>query len=166
MSSIPNDEYECFTCDRRFKSRAFSISREWDRVHFEYSLPEVEIEGAYGLECYCSLECLTARRTDVMAQENVPIRRPGLEPVEICAKCGGPVDMTEFHLTYVEDETVRRGMFEVQVVSLDYLAVVCRQCRPLKLKDIGSFVMCENDEEISEQENVTPTDVQDALPIP
>lgn len=25
---------------------------------------------------------------------------------ERCAKCGGPVDMSEFHLTYLEDESV------------------------------------------------------------
>jgi hypothetical protein len=119
MDSMADDEYECFSCNRRFKSRVFNISREWERVHFEYSIPEVEIEGSYGLECYCSLQCLAARRVEVMAKEGVPIRRPGVEPIEICAKCGGFVDMAEFHLTYLEDEQIYKGTFPVQVVDID-----------------------------------------------
>ncbi|CAG9219342.1 hypothetical protein BCAR13_410049 [Paraburkholderia caribensis] len=156
MSSIPDDEYECLTCNRRFNSRVFNISREWERVDFECLIPEVEIEGSYGLECYCSLQCLVARRAEVMAREDVPIRRPGLEPIEICAKCGGPVDMTDCHLTYVEDETIDQWMFEVQVVSTADLAVVCRQCRPLTRADSGSFVMYENDEEIEAHQKAAP----------
>jgi hypothetical protein len=110
MSSIAEDEFECFTCNKKFKKRVFEISREWDCVDFKKAIPEVEIEGAYGLECYCSWSCLETRRAEVMASEGVPIRRPGLEPFEICAKCGGPVDMAKFHLAYVEEETITEGM--------------------------------------------------------
>ncbi len=100
MNTLAEGEYECFTCSVRFKWRVFSITREWERVHFGKALPEIEIVGAEGLECYCSKPCLARRRDEVMVREGVPIRYPDIVPVERCAKCGGPVDMSEFHLTY------------------------------------------------------------------
>jgi hypothetical protein len=114
-----------------FQSTVFEIIREWNRTHFEDDPPSVEIQGAWGLECYCSRECLNARRVAVMAAENVPIRRPGIGPVETCAKCGGPVDMTCFHLTYLESSSKNVTEFVSNTVSLDYLAVVCHQCHPI-----------------------------------
>lgn len=130
MATIPTDEYECFTCQIRFKGRVFSIAREWERVHFGKALPEVEIVDADGLECYCSKICLEQRCEEVMAREEVPIRRPDIGPVERCAKCGGPVDMCEFHLAYIEDEYVDEGTCGSRTIDVDYLAVVCSRCRP------------------------------------
>ncbi|MBB5463681.1 hypothetical protein [Paraburkholderia sp. Cpub6] len=130
MNSIPEDEYECFTCNIRFKGRVFSITREWERVDFTKSLPVIEIADAEGLECYCSRACLEKRRDEVMAKEGVPIRYPDIGPVESCAKCAEPVDMTEFHLTYLQDESVDEGTFVSRTIDVDYLAVVCKQCHP------------------------------------
>ncbi|WP_233886395.1 hypothetical protein [Paraburkholderia flagellata] len=135
MSSIPkisDDEYECFTCGRIFTTRVFEITREWDRVHYCTILPEVEVEEAYGLECYCSQACLVARRANVMANESVPIRPAGLEPIETCARCAGPVDMSEFHLAYVESETMMNGFVGI-TLDCEYLAVVCNRCLPRTL---------------------------------
>ncbi|ANB72637.1 hypothetical protein AYM40_09850 [Paraburkholderia phytofirmans OLGA172] len=125
-----DDEYECFTCKRRFRAALFSISREWDRVHYHEGETEVEISGSEGLECYCSQVCGTARRALVMAREGVPIRRPGLGPIEPCSKCAAPVDMAEFHLTYLESFDVHESSLVVRTVTVDYLAVLCRKCRP------------------------------------
>jgi len=152
MNSMAHDEYQCFSCSKRFRSRVFSITREWECVHFEYYLPEIEIENSCGLECYCSFECLSERRAEVMKREGVPIRRPGLEPIEICAKCGGPVNMAEFHLTYLEDEGLHRGTFGIQTVDVDYLAVVCRQCRPRTLNEYEYLVSCDDREKSEELE--------------
>jgi hypothetical protein len=40
--------------------------------------------------------------------------------------------MTEFHRSYVESEEVAVNSLILKPVNVDYLAVVCRQCRPMK----------------------------------
>jgi hypothetical protein len=136
VDQFDDDEYECFTCKRRFRSTLFSISREWNRVHYEEGDPEVEISSSEGLECYCSQACATARRTSVMANEGVPISRPGLGPIEPCSKCGAPVDMTKFHLTYLDSYEVHESAMVLRTESVDYLAVLCRTCEPLQPDEI------------------------------
>ena len=135
MDQLADDEYECFTCKRKFRSRVFSISKEWDRVDFDDELPCVEIRDAYGIECYCSKYCAVARRHLVMLREGVPITWPGTEPIELCSKCRAPVDMTEFHLTYVESQEVHESSIVMRTVDMDYLAVLCRKCQPLPLSE-------------------------------
>lgn len=129
METLDEDDYECFTCNRIFKGRVFEIAREWERVHFSESIPEVEIEDSRGLECYCSQLCANLRREEVMAREGVPIRHPGLGPIEPCSKCGAPIDMTQFHVTYVDSCVDVHGFVGVSV-DVNYLAVVCSTCRP------------------------------------
>lgn len=70
-----------------------------------------------------------------MEREEVPIRRPGIGPVESCAKCGGPVDMSEFHLTYIEDEGIDDGLSVSRTINVEYLAVVCKRCCPREVPD-------------------------------
>ncbi|SAK89717.1 hypothetical protein AWB78_04747 [Caballeronia calidae] len=129
METLDSDSYQCFTCDRIFKGRVFEIAREWERVHFSESIPEVEIEDSWGLECYCSQLCANLRLEEVMAREGVPIRHPDIGPIEPCSKCGAPIDMTQFHLTYVESCVDMHG-FVAQPVDTACLAVVCSSCRP------------------------------------
>lgn len=93
-------------------------------------IPSVEIVDSYGLECYCSCACVDARRDVVMRDAGVPIQRPGIGPIETCAKCAGPVDMAEFHLTYVESQEVAVNDLILEPVDVQYLAVLCTQCRP------------------------------------
>ena len=130
MGSPNHDEYQCFNCMRVFRSPVFDIAREWNRTHFEEDPPSVEIRGSVGLECYCSRECLNVRRPVVMAAENVPIRRPGIGSVESCAKCHGTVDMSCFHVAYLESCAEVEDGFILRTVDLDYLAVLCRRCQP------------------------------------
>lgn len=129
METLDEDSYQCFTCDRIFSGRVFEVGREWNRVHFDYEPPEFEVSEGTGLECYCSQACLDARCPVVMANEDVPIRRPGIGPVESCARCGGPVDMAEYHRTYLATCTdmVNRVGY---TVDADYLAVLCAKCAP------------------------------------
>ncbi|WP_277183299.1 hypothetical protein [Caballeronia sp. BR00000012568055] len=129
METLDSDSYQCFTCDRIFSGRVFEIAREWERVHFSDGIPEAEIEDSWGLECYCSQLCADLRREEVMAREGVPIRHPDLGPIEPCSKCGFPIDMTQFHLTYVESCVDMHGSVG-QPVDVACLAVVCSSCRP------------------------------------
>lgn len=130
MQSPNDDEYQCFTCKRVFRSPVFDISRGWERTHFDEEIPSVEIEDSYGLECYCSRACRDARRDLVMRDEGVPIQRPGIGPIESCVRCGGPVDMAEFHLTYVESQEVAVNDLIMEPIDVQYLAVLCKMCRP------------------------------------
>jgi hypothetical protein len=39
--------------------------------------------------------------------------------------------MTKFHLTYVESRAVPVGYLTLDMTDVDYLAVLCWQCRPM-----------------------------------
>lgn len=106
-----DDEYECFGCNRTFRSYVFSIDKEWERVEYGSDIPSIEVRQAEGLERYCSPECRTSRRHIVMTKEGVPIRYPGLGPLELCAKCLAPVNMAEFHLTYLESHEIHENNY-------------------------------------------------------
>lgn len=126
-------DFECMTCGKMFEWRWFDIGRSFERVHFSSpdALDQVEISGAESIGIFCSRGCLDARRLAVMQEQGVPIpaRRPGIGPVEHCAKCAGPVDMSDWHLTYT-DGVYQDEQVGVRTVELDYIAVVCRECAP------------------------------------
>lgn len=129
MFMLEDNEFECFTCGAIFKNRVFGISREWERVDYLETMPVVSVADSYGLECYCSERCQKARISEVMERERVPILRPGLGPIEVCSKCRGSVDMSQFHLTYLEDQVETDG-FNATPIDVGYLAVLCRACAP------------------------------------
>jgi hypothetical protein len=116
-----------------FTRKWYDLSRAFERVHYlsPLSLDEVEIEDAEGIGVFCSQGCLDAGRAPVMNADGVsiPAVRPGIGPIESCAKCSGPVDMSEWHLTYTDGclEEVHGG---VKYLDVDYVAVVCRECAP------------------------------------
>jgi hypothetical protein len=122
------DVFECYNCGRAFYSPVFNLSRESSRTHFDSAIPEIETRDAYVLECYCSASCREARRSLVMNNEGVPVRRVGIGPVEPCAICGGPVDMTRFHRAYTDTEDVPVSPFSMETLNAEFIAVVCSAC--------------------------------------
>lgn len=127
MGVDSNNRLRCCYCDDEFSVRVFEISREWHCIHFECRIPEVEINDSLSLEYYCSRFCLTMRKHEVMERAGIPIRRAGIGPIERCAKCGGPVDMTRFHLAVVEEEYTCDDC-GIQMAQSIVLAVVCNRC--------------------------------------
>jgi hypothetical protein len=124
-------DFECMHCRKMFTRKWFDLGKAFERVHYlsPLSLDEVEIEDADSIGVYCTQECLNSGRAALMNSEGVPIPtvRPGIGPVESCAKCSGPVDMSDWHLTYTEGcQMEERG--GVRIVEVDYVAVVCREC--------------------------------------
>src|SRR4051812_31938175 len=95
-------DYECSQCGAMFRKHVWSLDRSFQRVHYETAIPEVEIEDSESLACYCSPGCMELHTPEAMRGQGVPIPavRPGLDPVEACVLCKGPVDMSDFHLTY------------------------------------------------------------------
>lgn len=113
-----------------FKERVFEVSREWQCMDFGQELPELEATDSVSIEYYCSDFCLSISRADVMEHEGVPVRPTGAGPIGACAKCRGPVDMTEFHLTYVEEEYIVNKTVGITPVKTRCLAILCQRCRP------------------------------------
>lgn len=126
-------DFECMTCGKMFERRWFDIGRSYERVHFRSpgAPDEVEVADAEGIGVFCSQSCLDAGRAGLMKKQGVPIPsiRPGIGPVEQCAKCEGPVDMSAWHLTHTDGEYQEEPGF-VRSIDFDYLAVVCRKCSP------------------------------------
>ena len=126
-------EFECETCGAMFRDRLFGVSRAYERVIFSSPDALEEVHTGYS-ECianFCSSACLARGRSAAMRAQCVPIPavRPGIGPVEACAKCKGPVDMSDWHLTFLEDE-IDTSLNRFQPLNVDYIAVVCRQCAP------------------------------------
>ena len=126
-------DFECMICGKMFEERWFDIGRAFERVHFRSpdALDEVEVSFADGIGVFCSQGCLDAGRATLMQEEGVPIPsvRPGIGPVEQCARCAGPVDMSDWHLTYTDGQYLE-NQGGVRVIEIDYIAVACRECAP------------------------------------
>lgn len=124
-------DYQCATCQVMFSSPLFDISRADEKVvetpgqeHECY----VDIRRSMEVATFCSVACRDQGRAAVMTSEGVLMLsdRPGIEAVEKCAVCRGPVDTRQWHLTYTESDFIEPG--ESIVEDIDYLAVVCNEC--------------------------------------
>lgn len=121
-------EFECMNCGVMFKCTHCGIDREVERVRFPaQGFPEVEARGIENIGSFCSLLCRERGREDIMRAQGVPIRRVGIGPVETCARCGGPVDMTSWHLTFLDIDSRFSGSI-AHTLDIDYLAVLCLSC--------------------------------------
>jgi hypothetical protein len=155
MFTLEDDEFECYSCGTVFKGIVFGVTFQWERVHYMQNTRMVSAHNSYRWECYCSSECRQARVKQAMQNMAVPIPaiRPGLGPIEVCARCKGPVDMTQLHQAYVEDEVETDG-FNSNPIDVRYLAVVCKACAP------------KNDDKVQKWPEATPTEGDTASPTP
>lgn len=126
-------EFECCQCSTMFRRLLWSLDRSFERVEFGGPMPEVEVIGAEGIGNYCSCACMVAHVPKAMEDERVPIPAvpPSLGPVESCALCRGPVDMTRFHLTYGRCQVEQVSSMTMRPLWSDTVAVICNTCRPL-----------------------------------
>ena len=126
-------DFECMTCGKMFERTWFDISRTRERVRYKSptAVDEVEISFGDGIGVFCSRACLEGGRAAVMQEQGVPIPtdRPDIGPIEACARCSGPVDMSDWHLTFSEGKLEGEGG-SVATLEFDYLAVVCKRCSP------------------------------------
>lgn len=128
---------ECFFCDacgKRFRTPLYDISREFEQTFFyqEPRSPEIEVLGAESIANYCSASCREQKRDELLHQERVRATFPGIGPVESCSRCGGAVDMTKLHLTYVQMNTTQDwDRLIADVLDAQTLAVVCQDCHPV-----------------------------------
>ena len=67
-------------------------------------------------------------------------RSSNARAVELCSRCGSPVDMTCFHKTWSEEESVcswGESLSSIQPLNVQLLAVACQGCEP-SLNAIGT----------------------------
>jgi hypothetical protein len=133
----------CCACGAELGKCYFDISVGYERVDFSRPMPEVEIEEAAELESFCSVRCLNVSRSSVMEREDVPILPVGIECIEPCARCKGPVLMSAWHKTYIEEEVMEVSEFCAQPLDVYYLAVLCNQCSSYVLHDARELEVSE-----------------------
>lgn len=90
---------------------------------------DVEVKGLKSIAKYCSNRCRRKGRKLAMAAEHVPMpaKRPSLGPIEVCAKCGGIVDMTKWHVVYFQSNDNTPSHAD-KTYDAKELAVICKTC--------------------------------------
>jgi len=123
--------FECYGCGARFSAALFEIARELGRVDFASEIPTIHIQDTDVLSAFCSFKCRASSRRPVMDREGVPIRPvDASDPIAPCAKCGRPVDMTKFHVSYTEYGFKVITPQILQPIDFACLAVLCLNCGP------------------------------------
>ncbi|MCK9381767.1 MAG: hypothetical protein M0P95_11990 [Sulfuritalea sp.] len=127
-----DEAYFCDACEKPFRTPMFDISKGYERTIYDGNrMPEVEIIGSGTIAQYCSDPCRVKKISAVLAKENVRATYPDIGPVEACSRCGKPVDMTKFHLTYVDSDTEQDwDRMCATVTKTVVLAVLCDACAP------------------------------------
>ncbi|MBP0622925.1 hypothetical protein [Cupriavidus consociatus] len=97
---------------------------------FPDTLPVADVGDYLWMEEFCSCDCRAAARPSVLAKHDIPVRYPGSGPVETCARCGAPVDMTAWHLAVYQIDMRIVSDVVLQPTNGTLLAVLCRRCCP------------------------------------
>jgi hypothetical protein len=134
---LDSDDGQCTFCGTSIRDGVFAICREAEIMHFSESLglhrAEVEVSGLKSVAKYCSKKCRSRGRKVALSAERIPLPAtpPSVGPVEVCAMCGGIVDMSRWHLVYLQsDNALKKTAVGHDVKEL---AVVCRKCAPVQL---------------------------------
>ncbi|MGZ8220877.1 MAG: hypothetical protein ACXWT0_04425 [Methylobacter sp.] len=80
---------------------------------------------------FCSASCSDASVAQILHSLGLKLLPPGIGPVETCAKCNGPVDMTAPHVAYSLLEATRVSkpwLTQLKVHNHAFLCVVCPKC--------------------------------------
>src|SRR5882762_2984521 len=138
MKNEERMNFECEHCGTLFDRHLFDIPKSLERVDYLGPIPSVEVERDESVANFCSTGCRNKKRQTTMQQQGVPIRRIGVGPIEPYARCGAPVDMTKFHVTFTENDFRIPDSRVFELVHVDYLAVLCKDwgnAKPAYCKD-------------------------------
>ena len=133
---VDSDQGQCIWCGSRILQGVFAICCEAERKHFSKYIgmhsADVEVKSLKSIARYCSSRCRRKGREVALTAERVPLpaTAPSRGPIEVCSKCRGVVDTTQWHLVYLQTNdnapTHANGVYDVKE-----LAVVCRTCAPV-----------------------------------
>ncbi len=124
----------CAECGARLQDVVFDICCEYERMRFiakPAEIVQVEVHASQSIGEFCSKECQSEGRLAVLSTQLVPLprTRPSVGPIEVCAICNCFVDMTDWHLTFIESD-VSEANHPSQTIDAIDIAVICRKCAP------------------------------------
>lgn len=131
------ESYQCHWCGEMAGETLFAISREFERLCFTGLSAgadiTIDVDGSESIALFCSRKCRNQGGTAAMATQHVPIpaTKPSLVPVEICAICHGPVDMSDWHLSFLKSDT-NAWIKQHKRNEVKYIAILCRKCAPFR----------------------------------
>ena len=132
---VDSDHGQCIWCGSRIRQGVFAICCEAERKHFSKSIgmhsADVEVKGLKSIARYCSSRCRRKGREVALTAERIrlPATPPSIGPIEVCARCGGIVDMTKWHVVYLQSNDNTPSHAD-KTYDAKELAVICETCAP------------------------------------
>lgn len=128
-----NDYSNCEMCNRKLKKHFYSFDRHVEQAHYgsDDGQTEISVLRAETVAAYCSAKCAWASIIPELAERGLKHTGGGVGPIEVCAKCGGLVDMSQPHVSYTyHDQTLdeKPWLSSIQVHDAEGLADVCIRC--------------------------------------
>jgi hypothetical protein len=125
---------KCAQCGAKLQDVVFDITCEYERMDFvaePSEIVQVEVHASQSIGEFCSKKCQSEGRLAALSTQHVqlPRTRPSVGPLEVCATCTSLVDMSDWHLTYIESD-VSGANCPNQTIDAIEIAVVCKKCAP------------------------------------
>ncbi|MBP8168445.1 MAG: hypothetical protein KAX99_02175 [Azonexus sp.] len=137
-----NDFGRCDHCGTALHAKYWSFDRNIEQFSYAESSGKVEttinIILSEGLHTYCSDWCANLAVQEAMAERGFFNLYPGGGPIELCAECSKPVDMTKPHVAYnlmVGTEVRKLWMTEFIPHDSESIAVICRACESAQVNE-------------------------------
>ena len=127
----------CDTCGTSLAARYTSFERLVERFAYDRTgntpgeQATVTIIRMDMLGQYCDEKCAWPDAVLSLAERGLRHTGDGSGPIEPCARCGGPVDLTRPHVAYQlmdQTETRQPWLISIQPHSSETLAYVCPRC--------------------------------------
>jgi hypothetical protein len=132
----------CDFCQKPLSARRMTLERTVETISYQGEAKtmegivrqaQVNLISADQAAQFCGPTCADVGIPHYLSTHGIKILPPGVNPIETCAKCGGPVYMTEPHIAYSRlDETV--ASTTITVHEGEYLCVVCVHCGGIQNK--------------------------------
>ena len=128
-----DDCFYCMNCKQPFRTPLFDVTRSIEQMHYygEERMPEAEVLQAESIAVCCSQSCFTSELPSLLQNEGVRATYPGPGPIELCARCGKPVDMSVPHFAWTEEYSSviwSAKLDAVQPLAVTMLAIACTDC--------------------------------------
>jgi hypothetical protein len=127
------DFNNCPVCNKKLSNHFYSFDRHVEVSQYKQFMGSTSLTVLRSepiAEC-CSAECAWSSIFLGLAERGLKLTGGGVGPIEVCAKCGGPVDMSEPHVSYVyHDQTFEEQpwLSSITVHYAEGLADVCIRC--------------------------------------
>lgn len=136
---MPPDENfgHCDLCGEALDAFHHSLDRLIEQLSYPppdetgEALISARVLFAESLEKYCCAPCASEGISQVFKACKLRLSFPGAGPIEACARCGAPVDLSQPHVVYqhmVLTETRQPWLTQIEPHEVIVLAVVCPTC--------------------------------------